>query len=280
MVIRTNDPAFASGSGSAMVAVGLDPVPGSPETVNQAQLDALVASAIDMWTNALGAGDPRLTALADVQFTVADLAGDALGYAEGNLVTVDWDAAGYGWFIDASPGENSEFRARMDDNVFTATPGSDAFGRMDLLTVLSHELGHVLGLDDNESGHAVMNEGLLPGTRLLIDGKFPVVPAAHSVGAESAGVGAGTAHHPAAHDVASGARLPVVIDWVRSAFGERSGGAADSSHGGAAWMSDFANHLGRSESERTPNAKIKVLVPPAVLKTVADAAKRIGALFG
>jgi hypothetical protein len=40
---------------------------------------------------------------------------------------------------------------------------------MDLLTVVSHELGHVLGFGDNQSGYAVMDEDLEPGVRYLLD---------------------------------------------------------------------------------------------------------------
>ncbi len=72
---------------------------------------------------------------------------------------------------------------------------------------------------------------------------------------------------------------PVVIDWNGSAFGADTGSTSASSSDYTGWMTDFVNHLGRNESERNPNAKIKVLVPPAVLKTVADAAKRIGTFF-
>jgi len=53
--------------------------------------------------------------------------------------------------------------------VLTATPGSEAYGRMDLLTVVTHELGHLLGLDhDDESSFGVMDHMLAAGSRYLI----------------------------------------------------------------------------------------------------------------
>ena len=56
-------------------------------------------------------------------FAISDLAGMALGQTTGALVTIDADGAGWGWSIF----------------------GGDPSQRMDLLTVLLHELGHVLG---------------------------------------------------------------------------------------------------------------------------------------
>jgi hypothetical protein len=54
-------------------------------------------------------------------------------------VWIDRTAAGYGWFIDPTV---------ADDSAFPAAPGSPAYGKVDLLTVVEHELGHVLGLED------------------------------------------------------------------------------------------------------------------------------------
>jgi hypothetical protein len=62
-----------------------------------------------------------------------------LGQASGDAVWLDVDAASWGWFLDPTPADDSEF----------TTPGDQGEqGRMDLLTTLMHELGHVLGLPD------------------------------------------------------------------------------------------------------------------------------------
>ena len=66
-----------------------------------------------------------------------DLPGDQLANVRGNTIRLDRDAAGRGWFVS-----------------FSATgPAGRAGGpqdsqRVDLLTVVLHEMGHILGLDD------------------------------------------------------------------------------------------------------------------------------------
>ena len=44
-----------------------------------------------------------------IEFQLADLPGVQLGHALGSTVTIDVDAAGYGWFIDATAKKSVEF---------------------------------------------------------------------------------------------------------------------------------------------------------------------------
>ncbi len=41
--------------------------------------------------------------------TIADLADGYLALTTGTTITLDTDAAGYGWFIDSTPTSNDEF---------------------------------------------------------------------------------------------------------------------------------------------------------------------------
>ena len=113
---------------------------------------------------------PRLDAFDDMQVVMGELADNALGATAGNTVTIDPDAAGYGWFVDLTPAANGEFRIREEVSVLSVTPNSGAYGEMDLLTVVLHELGHVLGLDHADAAtFAVMDDVLTTGTRYTLE---------------------------------------------------------------------------------------------------------------
>ncbi len=82
-----------------------------------------------------------------------------LAFPAARWVVFDQDAAGHGWFVDPTPSQDEEFRPDG-----SAVPGGPASGRIDLLTVALHELGHVAGLDDDD-GSALMSATLGTGVR-------------------------------------------------------------------------------------------------------------------
>ena len=76
------------------------------------------------------------------------------GLACVNAIDLDMSAAGWGWFVDKTPHNDSEF----------VRPGNHGEqNRMDLLTVLEHEVGHLLGFE--HAGTSVMIDMLPTGTR-------------------------------------------------------------------------------------------------------------------
>ncbi|QDT44245.1 putative peptidyl-prolyl cis-trans isomerase [Gimesia alba] len=112
-------------------------------------------------------GDSVSEELADVKIEVVELSGNQIAKANADTRTIylDVNAAGWGWFVDSTPFQNEEFN-QTTMGIFDASLFSPAEGQIDLLTVLLHELGHLLGYDhDHES--TLMEPALDPGERKL-----------------------------------------------------------------------------------------------------------------
>jgi hypothetical protein len=129
-------------------------------------LAPIVAAAKELWVKALGAGDPRLAILDQVSVLVSDLPDQMLAATTGTTIVLDSNAAGWGWFVDPTPLGNSEFPIALSSGVYAATPSSPAYGHMDLLTTLVHELGNVMGFAEDQ-GQDVTGATLQAGTRRI-----------------------------------------------------------------------------------------------------------------
>ena len=113
--------------------------------LTQDALDQMVSAAIHRWELA-GATPEQIAAMKAVTVTVSNIAGLEVGDSTPGHVQISTNGAGYGWFVDATPGDDAEFTGTGSD--LTAAAGSAAAGHIDLLTVLEHELGHQIGLSD------------------------------------------------------------------------------------------------------------------------------------
>jgi hypothetical protein len=135
------------GEGSLLTtADGAVPEASSVSTLTQTELQPIVTEALARWT-AAGANTQALAAMKQVQFIVTDLPGADLGLAQANRVHLDIDAAGHGWFVDPTPASDEEFGPSAGGQLLK-TVDPRAVDQIDLLTVVEHELGHVVGLKD------------------------------------------------------------------------------------------------------------------------------------
>lgn len=123
-------------------------------SLTMSKVQPLLTEAISRWANT-GADTSGLSGL---HIIITNLPGAELGEAIGNTIYLDRNAAGWGWFVDHTPRNDSEFTRRGNQG---------EQNRMDLLSVLEHEIGHVLGFEHADSG--VMRETLAAGTRLEFD---------------------------------------------------------------------------------------------------------------
>ena len=102
-----------------------------------------------------------------VSLALTDLPGLALGKAEGQALLLDANAAGHGWFVDPTPRDDGEFLGSDSGSALAARADGPAAGRMDLMTAVMHELGHIVGQDHVVGGQDVMSGSLTPGFRRL-----------------------------------------------------------------------------------------------------------------
>ncbi len=139
----------------------------APSPLSAADIESTLDAAIDLLRVASPGQDTSVLDAATV--LVRDLEGPQLGEAVGTVIWIDVDAAGHGWFVDATPYDSDEFDASGQAQAAGAT------GRVDLLTVVTHELGHLLGwgdLDVLRHPNDLMTDTLPPGVR-----RVPVAPA-------------------------------------------------------------------------------------------------------
>jgi hypothetical protein len=162
--IRTGLSWFPTGSRPvSWTLCSKDPVPSrhsaagttavAPLTLDQIQ--PIAAAAIARWA-AAGIDPQQLSVLSRVVFQIEDLTGSNLAWERQGVITLDRTADGYGWFVDPTPGNDSAFASTASN--------SPARGHIDLLSVVAHELGHLLGYGEAD-GNGVMGEYLAPGVR-------------------------------------------------------------------------------------------------------------------
>ncbi len=156
---------------AAVPAQREDEAPGLTEK----QLMPLVTEAVAQMETA-NDDDDLVARLGSVTFEIVDLPGTVLGQAVDGKILIDSNAAGHGWWVSqelrAESGDPDSGQAYASPTI----PHSDSrFSHsMDLLTVVMHELGHIVGRGHTSDG-GLMDETLPLGTRRpwdAVDGAF------------------------------------------------------------------------------------------------------------
>ena len=143
------------------------PLPATPPApLTSDQLQGVVTVALAVWESA-GVDAATIARLSQLDFQISPPGGKELGLASAGFIEFDPTAQGYGWYVDATASSAGAFRMNAGGNVFDAVPGSPAWNKVDLLTVVLHELGHEMGLGDSDDPLSVMDDQLAPGVRRL-----------------------------------------------------------------------------------------------------------------
>jgi hypothetical protein len=140
----------ARGSGQGPLSAESVGYNGAVPRLTHQQIQLLIAVATRRWRQ-LGADT---SILRGIDFRITNLGNTTLGLASGHTIWLDNNAAGWGWFVDRTPWRDSELIRRGNQG---------EQNRMDLLTVLEHEIGHLLGYDHESD--SLMAETLAAGTR-------------------------------------------------------------------------------------------------------------------
>jgi hypothetical protein len=146
-----------------------DGSPAAPAAgVSNDQLQVAVTAALDRLRGA-GVAPSVVSQLASANYQVGALPAGVVGLTAvlTRTVTISPNAAGQGWFVDPTPGQDEEFSPGV---VLLASSGSPASGKLDLLTAVLHEMGHLVGRGDvSSAAHPfdLMADSLVPGERRI-----------------------------------------------------------------------------------------------------------------
>ncbi len=113
--------------------------------LKDSDLPWVIPAAIAKW-KAEGISSDEAARLEAVTFDIANLPDGVLATATPSRITLDKNGAGYGWFIDTTPEDDLEFGI-PEGGQLRADETSQAYKRVDLLTVVTRELGYVLKHD-------------------------------------------------------------------------------------------------------------------------------------
>jgi len=169
------DPCGATATATVTVTIGQAQLAeGGPSSVDgpvplltEAELQPVLTDAIREVTHEFNVKQPdQFFGQLDIRL-IDHLQSGILGITYGHTIWIDRSAAGHGWYVGLDDGA---FGAAVVGGDRFAQPGSAAFGQFDLLTVVTHELAHVVGyasVDASVLPHDLMTKTIAPGVRRI-----------------------------------------------------------------------------------------------------------------
>ena len=135
-------------------------------TLTAQELAPIVVEAEAIWARVLGSESAKLAILNGITVDIGTLSDGMIGLTQGDLITIDSTADGWGWFTDTSLAGNNEFEWTSMPGVLAAEAGSAATGEMDLLSTVLHGMGNAMGFPE-DTGQDVTGDVLAAGERRL-----------------------------------------------------------------------------------------------------------------
>lgn len=230
----------------ALLVEGASQPGGDVTALTTTELQPIVEAAKAAWLET-GLTVAQVQALNEVVVQIDQLPDQELGWESAGVITIDADAAGHGWFVDPTPRDNAEFHVVSGLSAGIADGHSLAAGRVDLLTVVTHELGHLLGFD-HDARLSVMQDRLDTGVRRWVEG-----PAGEGEVGATASVGA-------RHDAERSHPMELVA-WTDHVPGtEHPIDSLLQSKPNQAWVKSFLFGLGRDDDDDV-NHELEVTMP-------------------
>jgi hypothetical protein len=136
----------------------------SAETLSADDAEAIRAAAISRLAS-LGLNQAAIERLGQIEVQIDDLADGLLSQAQGNVIVVDMQANGAGWFVDDTALEDEEFALAIDGSL-SAFDEAAAAG-IDLLSVLARQMASLVESDLDADVFDFLADDLAAGTRRI-----------------------------------------------------------------------------------------------------------------
>ena len=115
---------FQADSAGMALQASEPPAWGTPADLTLLELTPVIEEAKARWIESGLLDQGEIDLLDGVSFEILDLDDLALGFTSGSVIQIDINAAGHGWFVDATPLDDSEYELEIYGQLITADENS------------------------------------------------------------------------------------------------------------------------------------------------------------